>query len=205
MQHGAPPQVYHRQRREPLIEQCPRATASSTSQHRNKRPRWIEPRMKSCPKCMRVFPTRQVLPRGRKRPAVRQPGADPAGDDPRLGTRLCGRYELRRVVADGGMGRVHEGIDKQTQTRVAVKVLHGDVSKDDVASNASSASTRSRASSRTSTSSRSSTSSDPDAGSGCSSWSSSTARSSVVHPEAREAHRAREAVRGMIRRWPRSV
>jgi serine/threonine-protein kinase len=31
------------------------------------------------------------------------------------------------------MGRVYEGIDKQTQTRVAVKVLHDDVSKDDVA------------------------------------------------------------------------
>jgi len=54
-------------------------------------------------------------------------------DDPRLGTKLCGRYELRRVVADGGMGRVYEGIDKQTQTRVAVKVLHDDVSKDEVA------------------------------------------------------------------------
>ncbi len=53
-------------------------------------------------------------------------------DDKRLGSRLCNRYELRRVVADGGMGRVYEGIDKQTQTRVAVKVLHEDVSKDDV-------------------------------------------------------------------------
>lgn len=53
-------------------------------------------------------------------------------DDPRLGSRLCNRYELRRVVADGGMGRVYEGIDKQTQTRVAVKVLHDEVSKDDV-------------------------------------------------------------------------
>jgi serine/threonine-protein kinase len=55
-----------------------------------------------------------------------------SAEDTRLGTRLCGRYELRRVVADGGMGRVYEGIDKQTQTRVAVKVLHDDVSKDDV-------------------------------------------------------------------------
>jgi tRNA A-37 threonylcarbamoyl transferase component Bud32 len=53
-------------------------------------------------------------------------------DDKRLGSRLCNRYELRRVVADGGMGRVYEGIDKQTQTRVAVKVLHDEVSKDDV-------------------------------------------------------------------------
>ncbi len=55
-----------------------------------------------------------------------------SSEDARLGTRLCGRYELRRVVADGGMGRVYEGIDKQTQTRVAVKVLHAEVSKDEV-------------------------------------------------------------------------
>src|SRR5882762_3853450 len=55
-----------------------------------------------------------------------------SGDDSRLGTRLCGRYELRRVVADGGMGRVYEGIDKQTNTRIAVKVLHDEVSKDEV-------------------------------------------------------------------------
>lgn len=56
----------------------------------------------------------------------------PTGDDPRLGTKLCDRYEIRRVVADGGMGRVYEGIDKQTRTRVAVKVLHDEVAKDEV-------------------------------------------------------------------------
>jgi serine/threonine-protein kinase len=53
-------------------------------------------------------------------------------DDARLGTKLCDRYEIRRVVADGGMGRVYEGIDKQTQTRIALKVLHEDVAKDEV-------------------------------------------------------------------------
>lgn len=53
-------------------------------------------------------------------------------EDPRLGTRLCGRYELRRTVAEGGMGRVYEAIDRQNNTRVAVKVLHDDVAKDDV-------------------------------------------------------------------------
>ncbi len=53
-------------------------------------------------------------------------------DDKRLGTKLCDRYEVRRVVADGGMGRVYEGIDKQTQTRIAVKVLHDEVAKDEV-------------------------------------------------------------------------
>jgi tRNA A-37 threonylcarbamoyl transferase component Bud32 len=55
-----------------------------------------------------------------------------SGEDPRLGTKLCDRYEIRRVVADGGMGRVYEGIDKQTQTRIAVKVLHDEVAKDEV-------------------------------------------------------------------------
>src|SRR5688572_17732349 len=60
------------------------------------------------------------------------PVANSGGDDKRLGTKLCGRYEIRRVVADGGMGRVYEGIDKQTNTRIAVKVLHDDVAKDEV-------------------------------------------------------------------------
>lgn len=54
-------------------------------------------------------------------------------DDPRLGQKLCNRYELRRVVADGGMGRVYEGIDKASNTRVAIKVLHADVAQDEVA------------------------------------------------------------------------
>jgi serine/threonine-protein kinase len=56
----------------------------------------------------------------------------PSAEDPRIGARLCNRYEIRRVVADGGMGRVYEGIDKQTDTRIAVKVLHDDVAKDEV-------------------------------------------------------------------------
>src|SRR5271170_7449301 len=54
-------------------------------------------------------------------------------DDPRVGTRICGRYEIRRVVADGGMGRVYEGIDKQNDSRVALKILHEDVAKDEIA------------------------------------------------------------------------
>jgi len=46
---------------------------------------------------------------------------------------LCGRYELRRVVADGGTGRVYEGVDRQSNSRVAVKVLHDHVARDAVA------------------------------------------------------------------------
>jgi serine/threonine-protein kinase len=53
-------------------------------------------------------------------------------EDARIGKKLCNRYEIRRVVADGGMGRVYEGIDRQNDTRIAVKVLHDDVAKDEV-------------------------------------------------------------------------
>jgi len=91
--------------------------------------------MKSCPKCMRVFPDDAgFCPADGS--ALQHASLVPianTSEDARLGSRLCNRYELRRVVADGGMGRVYEGIDKQTQTRVAVKVLHDEVSRDEVA------------------------------------------------------------------------
>jgi len=89
--------------------------------------------MKSCPKCQRTFPNdagfcpvegtalifTSMVPLG-------------PSDDARIGTRLANRYEIRRVVADGGMGRVYEGVDKQSDSRIAVKVLHADVARDDV-------------------------------------------------------------------------
>jgi serine/threonine-protein kinase len=43
------------------------------------------------------------------------------------------RYQVRRVVADGGMGRVYEALDMQDKKGVAVKVLHPDVARDNIA------------------------------------------------------------------------
>jgi serine/threonine protein kinase len=43
------------------------------------------------------------------------------------------RYQVRRVVADGGMGRVYQALDMQDKSGVAVKVLHQDVARDQVA------------------------------------------------------------------------
>jgi serine/threonine-protein kinase len=43
------------------------------------------------------------------------------------------RYQVRRVVADGGMGRVYQALDMQDKSGVAVKVLHADVARDSVA------------------------------------------------------------------------
>jgi serine/threonine protein kinase len=57
-------------------------------------------------------------------------GADSAG---RVGQVLFDRYQVRRVIADGGMGRVYEALDMHEQRHVALKVLHPEVAKDAIA------------------------------------------------------------------------
>jgi len=57
-------------------------------------------------------------------------GQDDAG---RVGRVLLERYQVRRVVADGGMGRVYEALDLVDQRNVALKVLHAEVARDEVA------------------------------------------------------------------------
>lgn len=91
--------------------------------------------MKSCPKCQRTYPDDAAFcaEDGTNLVFTSMLPVAPDASDPRIGQRLCGRYEIRRVVADGGMGRVYEGVDKQGNARVAIKVLHADVAKDEVA------------------------------------------------------------------------
>ncbi|MGA7119789.1 MAG: serine/threonine-protein kinase [Polyangiaceae bacterium] len=91
--------------------------------------------MKSCPVCKRVFPDDAGFCPADGTPLTTASMAPvaPSADDPRIGARMCDRYEIRRVVADGGMGRVYEGIDKQTDSRIALKLLHEDVARDEVA------------------------------------------------------------------------
>jgi serine/threonine protein kinase len=57
----------------------------------------------------------------------------PSSDDKRVGSLLCMRYQVRRVVADGGMGRVYEALDTHDKSRIAIKVLHADVARDPIA------------------------------------------------------------------------
>ncbi len=90
--------------------------------------------MKSCPKCYRTYTDDAAFcPHDGESlvSASMLPAA--SAEDTRVGAKLCGRYEVRRIVADGGMGRVYEGIDKDTKTRIAIKVLHDDVARDEVA------------------------------------------------------------------------
>ncbi|WP_394850707.1 protein kinase [Pendulispora brunnea] len=89
--------------------------------------------MKSCPKCQRVYPNDAGFCAADGTGLVFTSMVPVASeDDRRIGLRLCNRYEIRRVIADGGMGRVYEGVDKATDTRIAVKVLHDDVARDEV-------------------------------------------------------------------------
>lgn len=58
----------------------------------------------------------------------------PDPNDPRLGSTLAQRYQLRRPIADGGTGRVYEAMDLRDGVPVAVKVMHSEVALDEVAS-----------------------------------------------------------------------
>ena len=91
--------------------------------------------MKSCPICQRVFPNDAGFcpADGTALTTASMAPVALSAEDPRIGARLCDRYEIRRVVADGGMGRVYEGIDKKTDSRIALKVLHDNVARDEIA------------------------------------------------------------------------
>lgn len=91
--------------------------------------------MKACPTCFRLFPAEGSFCSQDGTPLLphEQVPSQSDPDDRLLGTQLCGRYEMRRIVADGGMGRVYEARDMQLDRRVAIKVLHPEVARDAIA------------------------------------------------------------------------
>jgi serine/threonine-protein kinase len=91
--------------------------------------------VKACPSCYRIYAEEDGFcpVDGQKLLPYAQVGAQPGTDDPIVGSTIAGRYEVRRVVADGGMGRVYEARDNKSDRRVAVKVLHPEVARDPIA------------------------------------------------------------------------
>src|SRR5690606_862110 len=90
--------------------------------------------MKACPKCGRLYPEDAGFcpVDGGGLISASQFPIPIDSDDPRIGVVLKERYQVRRVVADGGMGRVYEALDTVERRNVAVKVLHRDVAQDPV-------------------------------------------------------------------------
>ncbi|HYQ02320.1 MAG TPA: protein kinase [Polyangiaceae bacterium] len=91
--------------------------------------------MKACPACGRLYPDDAGFcpVDGAQLSSATQVPVLADDQDPRIGQLLCNRYQVRRVVADGGMGRVYEALDMQARRNVALKVLHPDVSRDQIA------------------------------------------------------------------------
>jgi eukaryotic-like serine/threonine-protein kinase len=89
--------------------------------------------LKACPTCGRLYPEDAGfcpvdgagLARASRAPVL------PA-DDVRVGQVLGSRYQVRRVIADGGMGRVYEALDVVEHRSVAIKVLHPSVAADPI-------------------------------------------------------------------------
>src|SRR5262252_6967315 len=90
--------------------------------------------MKACPICGRLYPDDAGFcpVDGSQLSSATQVPVMADDQDPRVGQLLCNRYQIRRVVADGGMGRVYEALDMQERRNVALKVLHADVARDEV-------------------------------------------------------------------------
>lgn len=91
--------------------------------------------MKACPSCGRLYPDDAgfcPVDGSALGSATQIPVAADA-NDPRIGQLVCQRYQIRRVVADGGMGRVYEALDMQEKRNVALKILHAEVANDEVA------------------------------------------------------------------------
>ena len=91
--------------------------------------------MKACPLCGRLYPDDAGFcpVDGAQLSSATQVPVLADDQDARIGQLLCNRYQVRRVVADGGMGRVYEALDMQMRRNVALKVLHPDVANDQVA------------------------------------------------------------------------
>ncbi len=91
--------------------------------------------MKACPQCGRLYPDDSGFcpVDGAQLGRATSVPVQVDGNDARVGQLICQRYQIRRVVADGGMGRVYEALDLQLKRNVAVKILHADVANDEVA------------------------------------------------------------------------
>src|SRR4029079_19656229 len=90
--------------------------------------------MRACSVCGRLYPDDAGFCPidGNALVSATQAPVATSEEDARIGQMMCGRYQVRRVVADGGMGRVYEALDMADKRNVALKILHPDVANEHV-------------------------------------------------------------------------
>ncbi|MGK4004749.1 serine/threonine-protein kinase [Sorangium sp. So ce1036] len=91
--------------------------------------------MKTCSACYRLFSNDSGFcpVDGQRLVPVAEATPPTHPDDRRVGATICGgRYQVFRIVADGGMGRVYQALDLQAGRSVALKILHPEVALDEV-------------------------------------------------------------------------
>ncbi|HVK63677.1 MAG TPA: serine/threonine-protein kinase [Polyangium sp.] len=92
--------------------------------------------MKACTTCHRLYEDdADFCPlEGQKLAGTDEVSPKPDPSDPRVGGAVCGgRYQIWRVIAEGGMGRVYQALDREEKSSVALKILHEEVAQDPVA------------------------------------------------------------------------
>ena len=89
----------------------------------------------ACPRCQRTFPSDSGAFCPEDATALKPIDEVPVASDPSdplVGFTLADHYQIRRIVAEGSMGRVYEARDTRDQRRLALKILHPQVAEDQV-------------------------------------------------------------------------
>ena len=73
-----------------------------------------------------------IVPKSQPRaPVAAKPKLAPKGDEIYLNTTLNNRFKIESKIGEGGFGAVYRGVQLATGRKVALKLLHPEMTKDE--------------------------------------------------------------------------